>query len=244
VTSTSTPILTLDSFGKSFGDRTVLHSASLWATPGRITVLLGRNGSGKSTLIKLGLGLVPADHGTTRWAGDVLSPPRLHDLGRRGLFFLPDRGLLSRRLRLGEQLAFYAEAFASDQAAVVEEFRLTNLLDLHTGELSGGETRRSELALVRLRSPLCLVADEPFTELGPIDRTVIADELKGHARRGAAVIATGHEVEDLLGIADEVVWMVAGTTHILGGVRAALEHDQFRREYLGPKAGSLGRAHA
>jgi ABC-type multidrug transport system ATPase subunit len=234
------PILALDSFGKSFGERTVLHSASLWGSPGRITVLLGRNGCGKSTLIKLGVGLLSADHGTTRWAGEALRRPRLHELGRRGLFFLPDRGLLSRRLPLGEQIGFYAETFGGDRQAVAEEFRLADLLDLRVGELSGGEARRSELALVRLRSPLCLVADEPFTELAPIDRAVVAEELRAHARRGAAVIATGHEVEDLLAVADEVVWMVAGTTHILGSVQAALEQGQFRREYLGPKAPALG----
>ena len=48
---------------------------------------------------------------------------------------------------------------------------------------------------------------------------------------------TGHEVEDLLAIGDEVIWMVAGTTHVLGTPAEAHAHHQFRNEYLGPKRG-------
>ncbi|HUF65078.1 MAG TPA: hypothetical protein VMM17_03795 [Gemmatimonadaceae bacterium] len=54
-----------------------------------------------------------------------------------------------------------------------------------------------------------------------------------HQRMAAAVI-TGHEVRHLLEIADDVVWMTAGTTHRLGAPHTAAVHDQFRREYLGP----------
>ena len=51
---------------------------------------------------------------------------------------------------------------------------------------------------------------------------------------GAAIVLTGHEVPDLLALADDVVWLTAGTTHGLGSPAAAITHDQFRREYLGP----------
>jgi ABC-type multidrug transport system ATPase subunit len=225
--------LTFDSYGKKFGERPVLHSASLWGTPGKTTALLGRNGTGKSTLIRAGLGLTRSDHGTTRWEGEVMVRPRLHELARRGLFFLPDHGLLSLRLRLRDQIDLFASAQREDPTEVVEDFRLGSLMDLRAGELSGGETRRSELALARLRAPSCLIADEPFLGLGPLDRALVAAELKRHVARGAAVIVTGHEVSDLLRVADQVVWMVAGTTHALGDTAAALEHGQFRREYLG-----------
>jgi ABC-type multidrug transport system ATPase subunit len=231
----SRALLSFDSFGKTFGRETVLRSASVWATPGRVTVILGRNGSGKSTLIRAGLGLISADHGTTRWAGEIRVRPRLHDLARQGLFFVPDRGLLSRRLPLGEQIGFYASAYGGDPEAVARALGLYDLLGLRAGQLSGGEERRAEMALVRLRAPRCLIADEPFAGLAPKDRERVAAELTGHAARGVAVIVTGHEVEELLAIADEVVWMVAGTTHVIGAPDAARAHHQFRREYLGAK---------
>jgi len=231
----SDPVLMLDSFGKSFAGKTVLHAASLFVHPGRITVLLGRNGSGKSTLLRLGVGLLRADHGITRWEGEVRARPSLSVLARRGLFYLPDRGLLSRRLPVGSQLGLYAERFGGSLDGVVAELRLGGLLDLNVSQLSGGEERRVELALARLARPRCLIADEPFVGQSPRDRTVVSEELLAHARRGAAVVGTGHEVEDLFAVADEVVWMVAGTTHVLGSPEAAAQHHQFRREYLGPR---------
>ena len=57
------PIFAAEQIGKSFGTRTVLRTAGVWATPGRVTVLLGRNGAGKSTLIKVLGGAYPADSG-------------------------------------------------------------------------------------------------------------------------------------------------------------------------------------
>ena len=207
----SGPLLAFDSFGKSFDGKAVLYSASVYAYPGRITALLGRNGSGKSTLLRVGLGL---------W---------------RALFYLPDQDLLSRRLSLGEQLELYAARFGSSLGDAVEGLRLEGLLDLHVLQLSGGEERRAELALARIATPRCLIADEPFAGQSPLDRALVARELLGHARRGAALVITGHEVDDLFGVADEVVWMYAGTTHLLGTPREAALHHQFRREYLGPR---------
>jgi ABC-type multidrug transport system ATPase subunit len=232
----SPALLTFDSIGKSFGRRQVLHSGSLWGTAGQITVLLGRNGCGKSTLIRAGLGLIRATHGLTRWEDQVVAPS-LPDLARRGLFFVPDRGLLSRRLNLRAQLELYADAFGGsvDEAARAEGIH--HLLEQRTVQISGGEERRAELALARLRGPRCLLADEPFAGLSPLDRGRVSSDLREHAAAGVAVIVTGHEVEDLLAVADEVIWMVAGTTHVLGSPEAARNHHQFRREYLGPERG-------
>jgi ABC-type lipopolysaccharide export system ATPase subunit len=62
----------------------------------------------------------------------------------------------------------------------------------------------------------------------------IAPVLRRLAARGCALVVTGHEVPELLTLADEVVWMTAGTTHGLGTAAQAAVHEQFRREYLGP----------
>jgi ABC-type multidrug transport system ATPase subunit len=230
-------LLALDSFGKSFRGRTVLHAASIWGTAGRITVLLGRNGCGKSTLIRAGIGLIRASHGQTRWETQPIHRPRLSELAQRGLMFIPDHGLLSRRLALRQQLELYAEAFGGSVEQAARAEGIERLLDQRPGQISGGEERRAELALARLRKPRCLLADEPFAGLSPIDRARVAHDLREHAAAGVAVIVTGHEVEDLFALADEVIWMVAGTTHVLGPPDDARAHHQFRREYLGPARG-------
>ena len=79
------------------------------------------------------------------------------------------------------------------------------------------------------------MADEPLAGIQPSDRAFIAEALTAVARAGAAVLVTGHDVDDLFDLADEVVWMASGTTHGLGTVAEARRHTQFCREYLGPR---------
>ena len=68
-----------------------------------------------------------------------------------------------------------------------------------------------------------------------LDQEIVADVIRSMADAGCAVVVTGHDVRALLELADQVVWMVAGTPHGLGTPQEARNHDQFRKEYLGPQ---------
>lgn len=232
------PLFSADAFGKSFWGNPVLKSATLWAKAGSVTVLLGRNGSGKTVLIKCALGLMRADRGVVHYSGESYLRPRLHRFARRGLFYLPDYDLLSRRLRIGAQLDLMATRYRQPPGGNwVERLGVADLLERYPHQVSGGERRRAELALAMVRRPSCLLADEPLGEIEPKDRPTVGEALRELAAMGCAVAITGHEVEDLLRIGDEIIWMVAGTTHGLGTPEEAKGHREFQRDYLGPRAG-------
>lgn len=228
-------IFAADSIFKAYGARTVLQVASVWAAPGMITVLFGRNGCGKSTLLKIGVGLMRADRGMVHFRGTVYERPRLHRLAARGLFYLPDAGLLTGRMTLREHLRKVAWRFGGGLGAEdAEELAVAELLDRPVREYSGGEVRRAEVAVAVARQPLCLVADEPLAGIDPTDGERVARVLRRMAARGCAIISTGHEVPQMMAMADEIVWMTGGTTHGLGTAARAVENEQFRRDYLGP----------
>lgn len=229
------PLFAADSIGKSFGSRTILKAASIWAWPGKISVLFGRNGCGKSTLLKVAAGQLRADHGVVLFDGRAYLRPRLSELASRGLFYLPDRDLLSRRLTVREQIRAVEWRFGESRTAeVLERLEIGHLLDQTPVQLSGGERRRAEIAAAWIRAPRCLLADEPFAGIDPADAEVVAEAFRGMARQGCAIVITGHEVRQLLNTADDIVWMAAGTTHGIGTPAEAVRHEQFRREYLGP----------
>lgn len=229
------PLFAADSIGKSFGSRTILKAASVWGRPGSITVLFGRNGCGKSTLLKIGTGQLRADHGVVLFDGRAYLRPRLPELASRGLFYLPDRDLLSRRLTVREQIRAVEWRFGGSRTAeVLERLDIGHLLDQTPVQLSGGERRRAEIAAAWIRAPRCLLADEPFAGIDPADAEVVAQAFREMARQGCAIVLTGHEVRQLLDTADDIVWMAAGTTHGMGTPEQAVRHEQFRREYLGP----------
>lgn len=245
------PVLSADSIGRSFGSRRVLDSATLWARAGEITVLMGRNGTGKTTLLRIAAGRLKADWGAVRYCGQVSERPRHHEMARRGLFCVPQEGLLPRGRSVRQVARAVIRAFPPEERTASEtggrredddvvvdtwaaEWELDHLLDAPDEELSGGERNRASMALAVLRRPLCLLTDEPLTGSAPKDRGRITRMLEHLRDEGCAIVVTGHETWELLEMADRVLWMVAGTTRDLGTPEEAARSHQFRRGYLGP----------
>lgn len=228
-----TAILVADCVGKSFGGRRVLSSASLRAVSGELRVVFGRNGIGKSTLLKIAAGVVAPDTGTVHFAGRSHLAAQLHRLAAAGLFFLPDHDLLSSAFTLRRQLEMFRERFdGRDVRECADAVGIAAHLDKRPHALSGGELRRAELAAVLVRRPRCLLADEPYRGISPVDHDRLSTIFREIARDGAAVVVTGHEAPTLLAAADHVTWCTSGTTYELGSPIAAQAHDGFRRDYL------------
>ncbi|MBL8987948.1 MAG: ATP-binding cassette domain-containing protein [Gemmatimonadetes bacterium] len=227
-------VLELDSIGVSYGARRVLTAASLRAPAGRVTVLVGRNGVGKTSLLRAGVGLEPRDHGTVRLMGRWYPRPRLASLARAGLFFLPARSVLEPFISLNRQLAAVSAWFAGPSVEeLTSRFGLDGVVGQRPAALSSGELRRAELAVAVARNPVCLIADEPFRGLDPLDIEVIVAGVRALAERGAAVVLTGHELPTLRNVADAVVWCVAGSTREFPTASAAWGDPQLRQEFLG-----------
>lgn len=219
----------VESVSKSYGRHRVLSSVSLTVRPGRVHALMGRNGSGKTTLLQIACGVERADHGFVRYGGRVMERPRLHRLARRGLWFLPHEGLLTGSWTVGAHLR---RVGAGRPVRAARELGIEGLLERSPDQLSGGERRRVELALVQVRKPDCLLADEPFRGLAPVAAREVGRRLRRLAARGCGVLVTGHEVPDVLDIADEVSWLRGGRVRHLGTPSAARSVAGFRERYL------------
>lgn len=227
-------LLRADSIGKSYGDRTVLTAATLRAVAGKVTYLVGRNGCGKSTLLNIAAGSLAADHGSVTFKGRAYLRPTWPALARRGLYYLPDRHLLSPDRTVRQHLDAIINQFGNgNSGAAAETCDIERFLDRRCANLSTGELRRVEVATAIARRPDCLLADEPFRHIDPGDRALLGAALAFLAAQGTAVVVTGHDVEDILGMADAVVWCTDGTTYELGTPAAAADHWRFVATYLG-----------
>jgi ABC-type multidrug transport system ATPase subunit len=228
-------ILVADCVTKSFGSRRVLSAGSVRAERGEIRVLLGRNGVGKSTLLRIAAGCMAPDSGVVHYRDTAYLRARHATLASRGLFFLPDHDLLSSAFPLRRQLRLFEERFR--RRSVAEAATLTgvaHLFEQRPTSLSGGELRRAELAAVLVRRPDCLLADEPYRGIAPVDHDALTHIFRILADDGCAVVITGHDVPVLLGAADHVTWCTSGTTYELGPPARARLHETFAREYLAP----------
>ncbi len=239
---TNAPVLVADCVAKTFQGRRVLSAGSLRVVPGQFRALFGRNGAGKSTLLKIAVGWHQPDSGTVFFQGEAIERATLPGLARRGLCYMPDEGLLAPLQRVGRQIDCFARQFpGGNVAAAVERVRIQDLLDRRPVSLSGGERRRVDLAAALVRRPRCLVADEPYRGISPLDAELLTGVFRELADAGCAVLATGHETPILLEAADHITWCTDGTTYELGRPAQAEANERFRREYLGPRARGVTR---
>jgi len=230
-----TVVLRADCIGKAFGGTPVLNAATLRAIAGTVTYLVGRNGCGKSTLLGVAAGVLAPNSGVVSFRDRFVRRPRWHQMAREGFAYLPDRELLSPGRTVRYHLETIRRQFSlPGYEAAVEQRGLGLLLDRACGTLSEGERRRAEVATVLVRRPVCLLADEPYRNLDPADRAIIAAAIRQLANEGCAVVVTGHEVEDLLLSVDAVIWCTDRTTYELGTPREALAHWRFVSTYIGP----------
>lgn len=233
-------VVEADGLGKSFGRHVVLKAASFSAREGVVTALMGRNGAGKSTMLRIAVGRVRPDYGRVLFRGELLERPRLAAMAARGLLYSAQDSALTDLFTVEEQLHAVAEVHGRERALshVIGRLRLRDLVSRRPSALSGGEQQRAAVALALVRDPSCLLMDEPFARVAPKDRPLIREGLEALRDRGCAIVISGHDVEDVFEVADEIVWVVAGTSHVLGPPGRAASHHQFRREYLGPRRGA------
>jgi len=193
----------------------ILTSASLRLDRGSITALAGRNGAGKSTLFDAIAGVRPPTSGRLRIGTDTRWRWRPHHVARMGLFLWPQQGYLSRGLSVDTQCAWMAARWDTPRALhdEVRDSLPTELRRIEVLALSPGERRRVEAAILRLRQPLVVLADEPFA--------------------GAAVCFTSHEWWIVEAFADRVVHCTSRTTLDVGTPQEARQNHAFRTDFLG-----------
>ena len=232
--------LEADGLGKAFGRNDVLKSASFAAWPGRTTVLMGRNGTGKSTMLRAAVGAVRADYGRIVYKGEFYPRPHLWRLARKGLMYSAQESALTPLFSIERHLTAFGQVYGRNGAIpeILERLNLCEFLNRRPSGISGGEKQRVSLALALIRLPDCLLMDEPFAGVAPRDRSYLVKGFQALREAGCAVVVTGHDVEDLMTVADEVIWVTGGTTHWIGTPDEAIRHGQFRREYLGSRLGA------
>src|SRR5690242_11147228 len=98
------PTLRLEHVTKQFGDFTAVNDLSLQVRPGRVFGLIGPNGAGKTTTIRMIVNITVQDSGTIELFGQSMSTALQDRIG-----YLPEERGLYRKMKVGEQLRFFAE---------------------------------------------------------------------------------------------------------------------------------------
>lgn len=167
----------------------ILKGLSLTVKKGEFLALLGGNGAGKTTALKVLSGLRQPYRGRVRLFGSVGVLPQ----NPQTLFVKKTVG--EDLYELCKSRKWPQEVQEKKAAYVAAVCRLTELLERHPYDLSGGEQQRAALAKVLLLEPELLLLDEPTKGMDGEYKQVFGEILQGLLCRGMTIIMVSHDME-------------------------------------------------
>jgi len=210
--------ISVDRVSKSYGDFMAVNELSIEVKTGSIFGLLGPNGAGKSTSIRMIVNITMPDSGQIALFGQPMSAKLQERVG-----YLPeDRGLY-KKMKVGEQLAFFAELKGLSQQeshrridAWLKRIEMTEWKNKKWEELSKGMQQKVQFVSTILHSPDLVILDEPFSGLDPISAGLLKEIVQELKENNKTIIFSTHLMEQAEELCDEICLINHGRK-VLGG---------------------------
>ena len=236
----STRKLEATNLKKSYQGRYAVRGISLEVTQGQVVGLLGPNGAGKTTAFYMIAGVQRPEEGTVLLDGQNITSYPMHKRAKAGLGYLSQERSIFRKLTVEENLNAVLEMLPLNRSekrkrleSLLNELRIQHVRKIKGYALSGGESRRAEIARALVLEPTIMLLDEPFAGVDPIAVTDIQTIIRQLAQRNIGVLITDHNVRETFGIIDYGYIMNEGELLIDGTPDELVENDQARKVYLG-----------
>jgi branched-chain amino acid transport system ATP-binding protein len=234
---------------RKFGALAAVDGVSLSFEKGRLHAVIGPNGAGKSTFLNLLSGELRATSGRVLLGGaDVTRAPpdRLSRLGvgrayqTANLFpelTCGDCVWLAAQSRLPSSMLFFRPAERYSQVGVraaraLDACGLSQRRSAIAGQLSYGEQRQLEIAMVLATDPVLLLLDEPLAGLGHDEALRVVALLREVARSRTAILVE-HDMDAVFRISDTVTVLVDGRVLASGTPEEIRRSAAVREAYLG-----------
>lgn len=194
-----------------FGTREALSNVSLSVRRGRFAALLGPNGAGKTTLFSVITRLYANQDGRVAILGHALDKEPSRALARLGVVF--QARTLDTDLTVAQNLLYHAslhgitrKAAMARIATLLDRVGLADRRDDKVRTLSGGQSRRIEIARSLVHEPRLLLLDEPTVGLDLESRADIVRIVRALVREeGLSVLWATHIFEEIEAGDDAVV---------------------------------------
>ncbi|TJZ87382.1 ABC transporter ATP-binding protein [Paracoccus hibiscisoli] len=231
------PALQIDNVSHSFGAVQALKDVSLTVPQGGFTALLGVNGAGKTTLFSLITRLYSNRSGTIRVGGHDLRCEPSRALARLGVVF--QSRAMDADLTIRQNLIYHASLHGIPGRlarpridTVLAQVDLADRADARVTALSGGQSRRAEIARALIHRPDLLLLDEATVGLDVKSRAeVLALTRRLITRDGVSALWATH-IMDEIDPADDLVILHRGEVLRHGPARDIAGAQGLTRAFL------------
>jgi ABC-2 type transport system ATP-binding protein len=211
----------LEAVSKSFGEFTAVRELSLDVRAGRVFGLLGPNGAGKTTSIRMIVNITAPDSGSIKLFGRKIDAEVQNRIG-----YLPEERGLYRKMRVADQLRFFAElknVRGREVERKIDEWlgrvKLSEWKNKRSMELSKGMQQKIQFITAVLHDPDLLILDEPFSGLDPINVELLKEVVLDLKRAGKTIIFSTHQMEVAEKICDDICLLNKSRKVLEGSLR-------------------------
>ena len=182
----------------------ILRGVSAEIPSGSLYAILGGNGAGKSTTLKAISGLCRPYRGKVTLFGKPVDKYKSSELFHGCLAMLPQdpKSLFVKKTVRDDLSEMTRDKSSIERIAAL--CQITELLDSHPYDLSGGEQQRAALAKVLLTNPRLLLLDEPTKGIDSFFKETFAGILADLKKQGITIVMVSHDVEFCARYADVV----------------------------------------
>lgn len=253
----NTPVpsaLRIEGLGLQIGGATILKDVELDVAAGSLVGVIGPNGAGKTTLFNVISGLMKPTAGRVLMDGVDMTSASVPVRARAGLgrtfqtsSLFPKLSVLEN-VRLASQVAlggdysllrFPRRADAATQRALekLEAVGLTHKLDTPAGDMSHGDKRKLEIAVLLATEASIVLLDEPMAGVASGDVAGLVDNIRQlQADTGCTVLMVEHHIDVLMGLVQKVAVMYFGSIIAYDTPQNVMANPLVQSAYLGTAA--------
>ena len=251
--------LRVEKLGLQIGGATILKDVDVDVAPGSLVGVIGPNGAGKTTLFNVVSGIMTPTAGRVLMNGEDITRMSVPARARAGLgrtfqtsSLFPKLSVLEN-VRLAAQVAvgrdyslFHfpsksggAKKDAATQRALqnLEEVGLTHKLLTPAGDISHGDKRKLDIAVLLAMDSKIVLLDEPMAGVASGDVAGLVDNIRElQARTGCTVLMVEHHIDVLMGLVEKVAVMYFGSIIAFDSPAEIMANPLVQSAYLGNAA--------
>ncbi|WP_460702987.1 ABC transporter ATP-binding protein [Myceligenerans halotolerans] len=239
--------------GLTIGGARILIGVDLRVAPGELVGVIGPNGAGKTTLFNLISGIHRPTAGQVLLDGADVTRAAVAARSRAGLgrtfqtsslfprLTVVENVRLATQRRRGGSLSVLSfprrdDAASAEAAEHLATVGLAHRSGAAAGDLSHGDKRKLEIAVLLAMGSSVVLLDEPMAGLGTADVPDLVQVIRDIKATGRTVMMVEHHMDVVLGLADRVAVMHHGELLICDTPERVMADETVQTAYLGDLA--------